>query len=297
MSHQDLAHRLVRSIEADHRTHRTGVLPPPAAEEVVAVTERLRWLLFPGFLGPRELAQHSAERFVADVLSEVRERLLPQLVAAFAAGNAGAAEDVRPQARQAMLGFLDALPQVRELLGHDVQAAFDGDPAARNLDEIVLCYPGILALSVHRLSHELWPRDVPLVPRIMSEHAHRQTGIDIHPGARIGRGLFIDHGTGVVVGETTEIGEYCKIYQGVTLGAKSFERDETGRIRKGYKRHPTLEDHVTVYAGATILGGDTVIGRGTVVNGGVFLTTSVPANHVVRAPKVEHSVRTRDDRG
>ncbi len=290
----DLADRLARSIESDDRTHRTGVLPPPSADEVAAATERLRWLLFPGFLGPRGLAQHSAGRFVGSVLRDVRRRLEPQLVSAFAAGDRGAVARVRPRARSIMDDFLDQLPRIREILGFDVQAAYDGDPAARNLEEIVLCYPGLLALSVHRLAHELFLREVPLIPRVMSEWAHRQSGIDIHPGARIGRGCFLDHGTGIVIGETTEIGDFCKIYQGVTLGAKSFERDASGRIRKGYKRHPTLEDHVTVYAGATILGGDTVIGRRSVVNGGVFLTRGVPPDHVVQAPRVELTLRTHE---
>lgn len=269
------------------------MLPPPSADEVAAATERLRWLLFPGFLGPRELAQHSAERFVASVLRDVRHRLEPQIVAAFANGDRKAVPRVRSKAAEILGDFLDQLPRIRELLGFDVQAAFDGDPAARTIDEIILCYPGVLALSVHRLAHELFLRDVPLIPRVMGEWAHRQCGIDIHPGARIGKGCFLDHGTGIVIGETTEIGDFCKIYQGVTLGAKSFEREVDGRIKRGYKRHPTLEDHVTVYAGATILGGDTTIGRRSVVNGGVFLTRSVPPDHVVQAPKVELHLRTR----
>lgn len=290
---RDLALRLEASIESDGRTHRTGVLPPPSADEVTAATERLRWLLFPGFLGPRELAQHSAGRFVASVLRDVRRRLEPQLVAAFADGDRRAVVSVRPRARRVLDEYLDRLPAIRDTLAFDVQAAFDGDPAARSLDEIILCYPGILALSVHRLSHELFVRGVPLIARVMSEWAHRQSGIDIHPGARIGKGCFLDHGTGIVIGETTEIGDFCKIYQGVTLGAKSFEREGDGRIKRDYKRHPTLEDHVTVYAGATILGGDTIIGRRSVINGGVFLTRSVPPDYIVQAPKAELHLRTR----
>ncbi|MCA9290901.1 MAG: hypothetical protein KDA25_07220, partial [Phycisphaerales bacterium] len=195
------------------------------------------------------------------------------------------------RAHQVVTMFVGALPGVRARLSLDVQAAYDGDPAARHTDETIFCYPGLRAITVHRLAHELDKLAVPLVPRIMSEHAHTLTGIDIHPGARIGRSFFIDHGTGVVIGETTVIGDHCTIYQGVTLGAKSLPKDETGRVRRGVKRHPTLEDHVTVYAAATILGGDTVIGAGSVINGGVFLTHSVPPGHVVRAPLPDLTLR------
>ena len=195
------------------------------------------------------------------------------------------------RAREVVVSFVSDLPWIRRMLSLDVQAAFDGDPAAQHTDEIVFSYPGLRALTAHRIAHELYNRDVPLIPRIMSEHSHAQTGIDIHPGAKIGQSFFIDHGTGVVIGETTRIGDHCKIYQGVTLGAKSFEKDERGRLRRGAKRHPTLEDHVTVYAGATILGGDTVIGAGSIINGGVFLTQSVPPGHVVRGPKADITLR------
>ena len=179
------------------------------------------------------------------------------------------------------------IPAIRELLAADVQAAFRGDPAARTVAEVILCYPGIAAMTAHRFAHELWIREVPILPRMLSELAHSTTGIDIHPGARIGRGVFIDHGTGVVIGETCEIGDGCRIYQGVTLGAKKFERDADGSLRKGTKRHPTLGARVTVYAGATILGGDTVIGDGSVVAGGVFVTQSVPPGHLVANQKAQ----------
>ena len=179
------------------------------------------------------------------------------------------------------------IPAISERLDADVKAAFDGDPAARNNLEIVVCYPGIRALTVHRFAHELDALGVALLPRMMAEYAHRETGIDIHPRANIGDALFIDHGTGVVIGETATIGNRCRIYQGVTLGAKNFDREPDGSMRRGYKRHPTLEDDVVVYAGATILGGDTVIGKGSVVAGGVFLTKSVPPGHVVTGPKLD----------
>ncbi|MAT81051.1 MAG: serine acetyltransferase, partial [Phycisphaerae bacterium] len=166
----------------------------------------------------------------------------------------GAQQETADRARQIVKAFVSCLPEIRRLLSLDVQAAYDGDPAATHTDEAVLCYPGILAITVHRIAHQLRILEVPLIPRMLHEHAHSRTGIDIHPGAEIGESFFVDHGTGVVIGETTKIGDHCKIYQGVTLGAKSFPVDEAGRLRRGVKRHPTLEDNVTVYAGATILG-------------------------------------------
>jgi serine O-acetyltransferase len=163
------------------------------------------------------------------------------------------------------------------VLAGDVQAAWDGDPAALNCDEVILAYPGLRAIVVHRLAHALYRREVPMLPRMMSEWAHNETGIDIHPGARIGERFFIDHGSGVVIGETTEIGDNVKIYQGVTLGALSFPKDGSGRIIRGAKRHPTVEDDVTIYANAIILGGETVLRKGCVIGGSVFITQSVPA--------------------
>ena len=177
--------------------------------------------------------------------------------------------------------LLERLPAMRELLAGDVRAHYDGDPAARSFDEVVFCYPGLYAITVYRAAHELWQMDIPLLPRIMTEHAHGRTGIDIHPGAQIGKNFFIDHGTGVVIGETTEIGNNVRIYQGVTLGALSFPTDEHGNIMRGHKRHPTIEDNVTIYSGATILGGETTIGENSVIGGNVWITSSVPPNTTV----------------
>lgn len=179
------------------------------------------------------------------------------------------------------VNLMERLPALREVLQTDLQAAYDGDPAARSIEEIMLSYPSLEAISIHRIAHELYRAGVPLLPRVMSEYAHRLTGIDIHPGATIGRYFFIDHGTGVVVGETCVIGDHVKLYQGVTLGAKSFQTDENGNPVKGVKRHPNIEDNVIIYAGATILGGQTTIGRDSVIGGNVWLTHSVPANSTV----------------
>jgi len=186
------------------------------------------------------------------------------------------------------LRFIERLPAVRALVADDLQAAYEGDPAAKDLQEIILAYPTLRALSIHRVAHELHRLGVPLLPRVMSEHAHGRTGIDIHPGARIGRHFFIDHGTGVVIGETAEVGDRVRIYQGVTLGAASLRDSSTLR---GQKRHPTVEDDVTIYAGATILGGDTVIGTGSVIGGNVWLTESVPPGSQVVAEAARHVVR------
>ena len=189
--------------------------------------------------------------------------------------------------------FIQTLPPVREKLIDDIQAAYNGDPAALSYAEVKLAYPGLLAIAAHRLAHELYRLDLPLIPRIMSERIHSLTGIDIHPGATIGNGFFIDHGTGVVIGETSHIGNYVKLYQGVTLGAKSFPLDEHGRPIKHIQRHPTVEDHVIIYANSTILGGDTTLGERTVVAGNVFLMESTPPDSFVTRAESGVQIRTR----
>jgi serine O-acetyltransferase len=179
-------------------------------------------------------------------------------------------------AGDAAISLINAIPEVREYLLSDIVAAYRGDPAAQSYDEVVMSYPCIEAIATHRIAHELYKKDIPLIPRVMSERAHSRTGIDIHPGATIGKYFFIDHGTGVVIGETTTIGENVKLYQGVTLGALSFPLDENGNPIKGVKRHPDIQDDVIIYSGATILGGETVIGKGSVIGGSVWITHSVP---------------------
>ena len=255
---------------------RTGVPNRGAAlpdeRQLVEFAETLRRLLLPTVAAAPAARAEAARRLGS---------LIDDLV------RAACATSGRPHDPEAVLRFLEELPAIAARLAGDVQAAFDGDPAAQSKLEVVACYPGIRALSTHRVAHALDRLGVPLLPRMLAEHAHRETGIDIHPSASIGDALFIDHGTGVVIGQTAVIGDRCRIYQGVTLGAKSFEREPDGSMRRNYKRHPTLEDDVTVFAGATILGGDTVIGRGSVVAGSVFLTRSVPPGHVVTGPKVE----------
>lgn len=277
---------------------------------MIALVDELQTIAFPGFFGKRELDRNSLPRHVEKCVASLSDHLYHEIGAALCywkalkpsegAGNGDSLTDEEPEecagkARTIADEFLKRLPEVRHLLSLDVQAAYDGDPAAEHTDETIFCYPGVFAIMVHRLAHELYKLEVPLLPRIMSEYAHSVTGIDIHPGAKIGESFFIDHGTGVVIGETTTIGKNCKIYQGVTLGAKSFPKDSRGRIVRGAKRHPTLGDRVTVYASATVLGGDTVIGHDCVISGGVFLARSVPPGHVVRNVSPELVLRTNPD--
>jgi serine O-acetyltransferase len=299
---EESTERVTRSILDEARTRHISTAFLPDRQEVDRILEQLFWLLFPGFFGPRELTERTLRTHVASVLTDVSRGLFEQLSGSLryeqsmerpGFGNHSREHDAR--ALQAVDAFLTKLPDVRAMLGFDVQAAYDGDPAAHHTDEAVFCYPGLRAIAVHRLAHELYRLEIPLIPRMMSERAHAVTGVDIHPGARIGKSFFIDHGTGVVIGETTIIGDHCKVYQGVTLGAKSFPKDERGRLKRDVRRHPTLEDHVTVYAGATILGGDVIIGAGSVVSGGVFLTKSVPPGHVVHGSRVEFTMRSNPE--
>ncbi len=249
---------------------------------VHAVVDALLGIIFPGCHGDHPLLEDRLEVTFNIQLRSVAVALAEQIEHAFRyqcefekCRDCG---DCRAKAEAAVVGLLEELPGIIRALQRDVKAAYDGDPAARSFMEIVMSYPGLHAIAIHRLAHQLYLREVPLIPRVMSELAHSRTGIDIHPGARIGEAFFIDHGTGVVIGETCVIGENVKIYQGVTLGALSFPKDEHGNPIKGVKRHPNVGDNVTIYAGATILGGDTRVGSGAVIGANVWLTHSVPDN-------------------
>jgi serine O-acetyltransferase len=254
----------------------------PSRREAKALLQELLGLLFPGYFVQEQVDDPTARYFVAERATRAARALERMIASALVVPSAtrGALEgEARASlARSEALGLLGALPSIREVLDMDVRAALAGDPAARSSSEVILAYPGVAAIAVHRLAHHLWGRDIPLLPRMISELIHSRTGIDIHPGARIGPSFFIDHGTGVVIGETTVIGTRVKIYQGVTLGALSVSSEQRD---SGCQRHPTLEDDVTIYAGATILGGDTRIGRGSVIGGNVWLTHSVPENTTV----------------
>lgn len=270
----------------------------PSREALATLVDGLRGALFPMRLGPPELRQESEDYYVGHTLDAVLTGLLGQvrleLLAAARHEAAGTPGDAEIEARAIALvrEFGASLPELRRLLDSDVLAAFHGDPAARSVDEVLLCYPGIRAMIHHRIAHRLHRLGVPLLARIVAELAHGETGVDIHPGAQIGPGFFIDHGTGVVIGETAQIGANVRIYQAVTLGAKRFESDADGHLQKGGARHPIVEDEVVVYAGATILGRVT-IGRGSTIGGNVWLTRSVPPDsHITQA-----QAQTRDEAG
>jgi serine O-acetyltransferase len=243
---------------------------------IIETIEKLRCLIFPGYFGKKRISAGNMEYYAGDLLEEVSFHLSQQIARAIrhVAQYAGAeTKTVDSLAEELTYAFLAKLPEIRNYLAADVSAAYDGDPAAFSKDEIISSYPGIYAIMVSRLAHELYKLHVPLIPRIMTEYAHNVTGVDIHPGATIGHHFFIDHGTGIVIGETTVIGNFVKLYQGVTLGALSTRG---GQVLKDVKRHPTIEDHVTIYSGASILGGGTVIGEGVVIGSNAFVTKSVP---------------------
>jgi len=254
--------------------HRTGQ-NLPSMEAVHAIVSDLETLAFPGFRREDGIDSTNMPFVIGELAHRTAKALVSETAKALdykyrTEGERGCPAACDLEARDIVLDFFDALPEVRRRLMLDVQAAFDGDPAAKSIEEVILSYPGLEAISVHRFANLLWRRDIPLIPRMMSEYVHGKTGIDIHPGATIGDRFFIDHGTGVVIGETTVIGDGVKIYQGVTLGALSVRKCE-GCV----KRHPTIGNGVTVYSGATILGGDTVIGDGSVIGGNMWITSSV----------------------
>jgi len=270
------------------RTKKLGrhVLPSRAA--LIEVMDGLRAALFPGHFGAVDLGPESTHYHVGATLDAALQLLHEQIRRGLVYGAKPADEGLcEARALELTATFAEGLPAVRRLLASDVQAAFDGDPAAASMDEAVFCYPGINALVHHRIAHAIHALGVPLIPRIISEYAHSLTGIDIHPGARIGGSFFIDHGTGVVIGETAVVGERVRLYQGVTLGAKSFPADAAGHLVKGIPRHPIVEDDVVIYAGATILGRVT-IGRGSSIGGNVWLTRSIPPGSLITQAQSRH---------
>lgn len=295
-----LVERVTASYQSDRRTHYIDNEYLPSRREIVEIIELLLELVYPGYHGRQGLTWDNVAYHVGELLPRIADKLERQVRSALChqseVEGTGCSDGGRRRSGEMTLAFLDRIPSVRERLAADAQAAYDGDPAAVGTDEILLAYPGFLAVSVHRLAHELHAMGVPLIPRIMTEWAHSVTGVDIHPGAAIGRSFFIDHASGVVIGETTVIGDSVKIYQGVTLGAMSFPKDERGKVIRGYKRHPTIEDEVVIYANATILGGETVVGARSTIGGGVFLTRSVPADCRVTLSDPQLKVSSRRPR-
>jgi serine O-acetyltransferase len=289
---------IVESVVAEPRMQHLNRVLLPSRDVIIESVKLLRQVVFPGYFGKQGLTTENVRFRMGELIIELSDMLYEQVRCCLRYRDQLPGEDSRgkkcelcdSEAAQIVANFFDRVPAIRELLATDLQAAFDGDPAAQSTDETIFCYPGLFAIFVQRMAHEFHKMKVPLLPRIMTEYAHSLTGIDIHPGARLGRGLFIDHGTGVVIGETTIIGNNVKLYQGVTLGALA---PAFGQLLRGHKRHPTLEDDVTIYSGATILGGDTVIGRGALIGGNVFITSSVPPQNQVTGDPPKLKFRDR----
>lgn len=278
--YEERIHSMVDSLLEDYshgRTiDRTVAFEQPDREKIIEMIYQLRNIIYPGYFKNDRFKVYTVRNNISMLLEDIIFNLSRQtaLVLPYSQEYENASPDeLTARAEQLTFAFLDTLPKIRDYIETDVQAAFEGDPAAFNKDEIIFSYPGLFAILVNRIAHELHLLGIPLIPRIMTEYAHSETGIDIHPGATIGRYFFIDHGTGIVIGETTEIGNNVKIYQGVTLGALSTRG---GQLLKNKKRHPTIEDNVTIYSGASILGGETVIGKNAVIGGNAFITKSVP---------------------
>ena len=274
----EIVRRIVRGCDEKRCYHHIAYEPIPSRESVIRIVEGMRDILFPGYFNRSRIDPVNLEYTLGQSVTALYDMLAEQICRSLRHDcfrYEGVCVRCEEQGQDTALALFQSVPEIQELLAADVSAAYDGDPAAQSHDEIIFSYPGIFAMMVYRVAHRLHELKVPLLPRIMSEYAHTMTGIDIHPGAEIGRSFVIDHGTGVVIGETTEIGNNVRIYQGVTLGALSLPKDAGDRLR-GKKRHPTIEDDVIIYSGATILGGDTIIGRRSVIGGNVWITESIP---------------------
>lgn len=267
----------------------------PSKRAITSITIDLLRLLFPGFFDEKLIHSSEIKVETATLMDSVLEHLEEEIYKSleYRCREGLGKKDMRPTAQAMTLEFLGKLPHIRELLQTDIEAAFNGDPAALSREEVIVSYPFVETIAVQRLAHELYQKQIALIPRIMTEWAHGRTGIDLHPGARIGSYFFIDHGTGAVIGETAEIGNHVKLYQGVGLVARSLSG---GQQLRGQKRHPTIEDHVTIYANATIVGGETVIGAGSTIGANVFLMQSVPANSLVLQEEVNVKVIKKEDR-
>ena len=293
---QSLIQDILDDYEQDRPIDRQDRFNQPDKDIIIDILEKLLKIVFPGHLKDRTFRVYSNAHQVSLLIEDVAFNLNRQTEIALKYGAEYASlseQKIRQVAEEKVMAFLKNLPRVRAYLDTDLQAALDGDPAATCYDEIIFAYPGLYAISVSRLAHELFLLKIPIIPRIMTEHAHSRTGIDIHPGATIGKYFFIDHGTGIVIGETTTIGEHVKIYQGVTLGALSTRG---GQRLRGVKRHPNIENNVTIYSGASILGGETTIGENAVIGGNAFITKSVGPNTSVSVKNQELVFNSKDGR-
>ncbi len=290
--------KIVLSYHQNKVTHHLDHCPLPNRKQVVDAILDLLEIIYPGYRTRDRLNMNNVAYHVGTLTDRLFESLTVQISRAFCHGNKEQiACSLELKDHYFKLGesksaeFLEKIPEIREKLAKDVEAAYAGDPACKSYDEVIFCYPGLLAVTIYRIAHALDQLDVPLIPRMMTEWAHSKTGIDIHPKAVIGDYFFIDHGTGVVIGETCQIGNWVKLYQGVTLGALSFPKDDKGGLLRGTKRHPTIEDNVVIYANATILGGETVIGKNAVIGSNVWLVYSVAPNSTVTIEKPNLVVR------
>ncbi len=289
----DIVYSIINDYEQKRTIDRMDIFNKPDKNIIIDMVDKLIRIVYPGYYREKNYkvinVQNNISVIIEDVLYNLKKQI--EIVLNNTESDTESREETEVISEKISTEFLKTIPKVREYVETDVQAAFEGDPAAKSREEIIFCYPGLYAITVQRLAHELYLLGVPLIPRIMTEVAHSQTGIDIHPGATIGKYFFIDHGTGIVVGETTVIGEHVKVYQGVTLGALSTRG---GQNLRGKKRHPTIEDYVTIYSGASILGGETVIGNNVVIGGNAFITASVTAGTKVSVKNPELQLM-RDD--
>jgi len=291
-----LTNQIIKTYEALGTINHLDHIPLPQLDKIIEILNDFKEVLYPGYRRRQGLHGGNVSYYVGNLVDRIFNELSTQIARALQHEDVvfesrGEWNSYLEQGEQLTLKLLERLPEIRRVLATDVQAAYDGDPACKSLDEVIFCYPGLDAITVHRIAHELYLLNVPFIPRMMAEWSHKETGIDIHPGATIGESFFIDHGTGVVIGETTVIGKQVKLYQGVTLGALSFPTDSDGNIIRTMKRHPTIDDRVVVYASATILGGETIVGHDSVIGSSVWLTRSVQPHTTVTLEKPKLRMR------
>ena len=288
---ESLVDTILVDYKGDRDIDKLELYRQPDKDVVIDIIEKLRRIVFPGYFKDRNYRMYNAKHNLSMLIEDVMYHLTDQLCLVYQ-GTGETEADAQRHAQEVALAFFRQIPDVRAMVQTDLQAAYDGDPAATGMAEIIFAYPGLFAITVYRLAHVLYTLHVPMLPRIMTEHAHSITGIDIHPGATVGKYFFIDHGTGIVIGETTVIGDNVKIYQGVTLGALSTRG---GQSLRGKRRHPTIEDNVTIYAGASVLGGETVIGRDSVIGSNAFITKSIAPCTTISIKNQELQMKTRAD--
>ena len=291
-----LTNQIINTYEDLGTINHLDHIPLPQLDKIIEILNDFKEVLYPGYRRRQGLHGGNISYYVGNLVDRIFNELSTQIARALQHEDVvfesrGEWYSYLEQGEQLTLKLLERLPEIRRVLATDVQAAYDGDPACKSLDEVIFCYPGLDAITVHRIAHELYLLNVPFIPRMMAEWSHKETGIDIHPGATIGESFFIDHGTGVVIGETTVIGKQVKLYQGVTLGALSFPNDSDGNIIRTMKRHPTIDDRVVVYASATILGGETIVGHDSVIGSSVWLTRSVQPHTTVTLEKPKLRMR------